>query len=271
MASTAPSTVPVPSGEGLGTRWADFHARTAERAPRPLLLKACGLLGPGAGRAAVDLGSGSGADALALAERGWAVTAIDRDPAALAALSTRLPSGAAHRVAAVQATFAGVAVPRAHLVHAGYSLPFCDPADFPGVWAKVRAALLPGGVFAGQFLGPRDGWAESHAMTFHDAREVEKLLDGLEVLHLQEKEWDGQAGGEPEAVARARRDGAAAAVGCRTITPVAGGDLTSPRSWACRASRGSQRDTACTDLCSRRPPPTAPRRPGDRASASRRR
>jgi len=184
----------VPREGEMVPRWEEYHARTAGRGPRPLLLRACELLGPGAGRVAVDLGCGSGADVLALAGRGWAVTAVDRDPVALDVLRGQV-RGSSGLVKVVQASFTEAVLPQAHLVHAGYSLPFCAPAVFPGVWAAVRGALVPGGVFAGQFLGPRDGWAGADGMTFHDAREVGELLGGLEVCYLREQEWEGQSAG----------------------------------------------------------------------------
>jgi hypothetical protein len=87
-----------------------------------------------------------------------------------------------------------VALPRAHLIHAGYSLPFCAPGDFPGVWAGIRRALAQGGIFAGQLLGERDSWAGMRASTsFQTAAEVSDLLSGLEILRLDEAERDGQA------------------------------------------------------------------------------
>jgi hypothetical protein len=98
----------------------------------------------------------------------------------------------------VQASFAEAVLPETHLIHAGYSLPFCAPADFPGVWAAIRDALVPGGVFAGHFFGPRDGWAGSDGMTFHNSAEVVELLNGLEICHLREREWDGQSAGHPK-------------------------------------------------------------------------
>ena len=102
------------------------------------------------------------------------MTAVDRDPVALGALRGQVRGSGLVKI--VHASFAEAVLPEAYLVHAGYSLPFCAPADFPGVWAAVRGALVPGGVFAGQFLGPRDGWAGSDGMTFHDAGEVGELV-----------------------------------------------------------------------------------------------
>jgi len=208
------------------SRWEEYHARAAEREPRPLLLRACELLGPGDGRVAVDLGCGSGADVLALAGRGWVVTAVDRDPVALGVLRGRVRGYGVVKI--VQASSAEAVLPQAYLVHAGYSLPFCAPAVFPGVWAAVRGALVPGGVFAGQFLGPRDGWAGADGMIFHDAGQVRELLGGLEVCYLREREWDGQSAGDAKrwhafgVLERARRPAGP---------------------WACQGSRGIRRGT----------------------------
>jgi tellurite methyltransferase len=151
------------------------------------------VLGAGEGRTAVDLGCGSGVDALALLERGWAVTAIDRDEAGLGMLRRRVPDSVTGQVTIACGGFAGIALPPAQLVHAGFSLPFCAPGHFMAVWKEIRGALQPGGVFAGQLFGVRDSWAGSLRMSFHCAEQVAELLDGLEVLYLGESEWDGEA------------------------------------------------------------------------------
>jgi hypothetical protein len=58
----------------------------------------------------------------------------------------------------VRAAFSEVVLPRADLVHAGYSLPFSPARQFAGLWAGIRNALKSGGVFAGQLFGIRDSW-----------------------------------------------------------------------------------------------------------------
>jgi SAM-dependent methyltransferase len=151
------------------------------------------MLGVGGGRMAVDLGCGSGTDVLALLERGWEVTAVDQDEAGLGLLSECIPDESAGRVTIACGGFDDVALPPAELVHAGFSLPFCAPGDFAAVWKGIRDALRPGGVFAGQLFGPRDSWAGSPRMSFHCAEEVGNLLEGAEVLHVGESEWDGRA------------------------------------------------------------------------------
>jgi hypothetical protein len=83
-------------------------------------------------------------------------------------------------------------------IYAGFSLPFCLPQAFPGTWARIRQALAPGGIFAGQLFGLRDSWADDPDMTFHARPEVEVLLDGLQILRLEETEHDGHAASGPK-------------------------------------------------------------------------
>jgi SAM-dependent methyltransferase len=178
--------------------WAGYYAWSSGREPRPLLLAACQEQGAGAGRMAIDLGCGEGTDALELLARGWTVTAIDAEPAGLAALRARVPAPAAQQIQIVCGSFAQVDLPNASLIHAGFSLPFCPPPDFPAVWAQIRRALMPGGIFAGQLFGTHDSWADDPAMTFHTHHDVQALLAGLQTLRLDESERDGQAFSGPK-------------------------------------------------------------------------
>jgi hypothetical protein len=93
----------------------------------------------------------------------------------------------------LRASFTEADLPPAHLIHAGFSLPFCPPQQFPSLWTRICQALVPGGVFAGQLFGIRDSWAADAAMTFHDRLEAEALLDGLRILRLHETDHDGRA------------------------------------------------------------------------------
>jgi SAM-dependent methyltransferase len=181
-----------------GEDWAGYYAWTSDREPRPALLAACELAGAGAGRVAIDLGCGSGTETLVLLSGGWSVQAIDSDPVGLELLSARIPAGSVGRIHAVCASFTDARLPPAHLIHAGYSLPFCPPEHFPGLWARIRRALLPGGVFTGQLFGPRDTWAGQPDMVFHDLPAVRELLSGLEIVDLHETERDGESFSGPK-------------------------------------------------------------------------
>ena len=181
-----------------GTDWAGYYASSAGREPRPLLLAACEELGAGQGRLAIDLGCGEGTDTLELLARGWSVLAVDAQPAGLALLQARIPPSAAGGVRVLCASFAAANLPRAYLIHAGFSLPFCPAQGFPALWARIRRALAPGGIFAGQLFGTHDTWAEDPDMTFHARHQVQVLLDGLDILRLEETEQDGHAFSGPK-------------------------------------------------------------------------
>lgn len=66
----------------------------------------------------------------------------------------------------------------------------------------MLAALRPGGVLAVHLFGDRDSWAAGQSavegMTFHRRDEVENLVAGLKVLHLEEREFDGPSGRGPK-------------------------------------------------------------------------
>jgi hypothetical protein len=62
----------------------------------------------------------------------------------------------------------------------------------------VVAAVVPGGRFAGHFLGVRDDWAALAEISAHREHEVRELLQGWEVEHFAEVEEDGKAMSGPK-------------------------------------------------------------------------
>ena len=174
--------------------WRSYYEKTGSRAPRPTLLIALERFdseGPEADRRmAVDLGCGNGRDAVELLRRGWRVLAVDAEASAIEGLLARPDLPADGGLETKVARFEDAGLPRCDLINSSFALPLCPPAAFPRVWERIRAALRPGGRFAGQLYGDHDSWVGNPAIAFHTRAEVEGLLAGLEIEHLREEEDD---------------------------------------------------------------------------------
>ena len=183
---------------GWTANWGQFYGFTKDSPPWPLLTRAAALA-PRGGQA-LDLGAGAGRDTRYLLEQGFQVTAVDAEPGAMALLAT-LPQD--HLLVA-QSTFEDFpfAFATYDLISAQFALPFMPKERFATVFVRLKAALVPGGVFAGQFFGVHDQWnvpERAHAMTFLTRAEAENLLSDLEVIELTEEDADGQiADGSPK-------------------------------------------------------------------------
>jgi SAM-dependent methyltransferase len=162
-----------------------YYDATEGRAPRPTLLFALDRFrAPGF---AIDLGCGDGRDAVELLRRGWSVLAIDAEDEAIARLRART---AAPGLETIVARFEGALLPAADLVNASFALPLCPPEQFSALWRRISTALAPGGRFAGQLYGKRDGWAGRPGMTHHDRAEALALFTGFELERFEEEESD---------------------------------------------------------------------------------
>lgn len=177
-------------------RWSLFYGFTKDSPPWPLLVRAASLA-PSKGRA-LDLGAGAGRDTRYLLEQGFQVTAVDAEPRAVALLSA-LPQT---RLRVVQSSFEDFTFADAayDLISAQYALPFLPKGHFDDVFARLKAALVPGGIFAGQFFGVNDEWnTPDRDMTFLTRAEAEALLSDLATVELTEEEADGhKADGSPK-------------------------------------------------------------------------
>ncbi len=166
--------------------WNTYRADHATRPPRQALLHALDQLGPGNGRLAIDIGAGQGTETVEMLKRGWRVLAIESDPAAIALLRSTVGPRLASRLQTVTGDISRVELPPADLIWAGDSLPFVARDRFPATWAKIRSALNPGGALAVDLWGSRHDWRRERLT--HTRREVQKLIGGLEVIHVDEHE-----------------------------------------------------------------------------------
>jgi SAM-dependent methyltransferase len=174
--------------------WKRFVELTRDNPPWPLLTRAADLL-PQKGRA-LDLGAGGGRDTRYLLAQGFQVTAVDASPHSVAALS----SVQAANLRVVQVAFEDFAFETYDLINAQYTLPFVVPRRFRRLFARLKGALNPGGVFAGQFFGTRDQWnTPGRRMTFLTREQAEAQLRDLELIEFSEEELDGHvADGSPK-------------------------------------------------------------------------
>lgn len=173
--------------------WGAFYGFTKDSPPWPLLQRAAALA-PEHGRA-LDLGAGAGRDTRYLLAHGFEVTAVDAEPRSVELLSALDQP----RLRVVRSSFGDFPFATYELISSQFALPFMPPDRFREVFTRLKAALAPGGIFAGQFFGVHDEYASRTTMTFLTRAEAESLLADLETLEFTEEDADGhKADGTPK-------------------------------------------------------------------------
>jgi tellurite methyltransferase len=175
-------------------KWEDFYKITKDKPHWPLLAQAVSLLTHR--EYALDLGCGAGRDTRYLLDQGFYVTAVDSNLQAIALLAD-FPQD---RLRAVQASFEAFEFETYDLINAHFALPFTPKERFHQVFARVKHALNPGGIFVGQFFGVNDEWnTPENRMTFFTKDQAEDELNGLRVVEFREEDVDGHvADGTPK-------------------------------------------------------------------------
>ncbi|MFC4334440.1 class I SAM-dependent methyltransferase [Salininema proteolyticum] len=173
-------------------RWSDYYKATDGRGLNPLYRQAVGLFSePGR---ALDIGCGTGIEAGDLLDRGWAVTAMDSEPAAVAAVIDRIGGNPLLTVVDSPCWW-GQGLGAVQFAWAGYSLPFMDVA---AAWEGITGHVVAGGVFAGQFFGERDDWAAGDDVEAVSVSRLEEMLTGWEVIRCDERDEDGPSANHGE-------------------------------------------------------------------------
>jgi SAM-dependent methyltransferase len=149
-----------------------------------------GAPSPNRARLAVDLGCGAGRDARQLLRAGWRVLAVDREPAARAALEAVVEPDLRPRLRIQIEDLATASIPRCDLVNASLSLPFLAPDEFHSTWRRIVAALEPGARFAAMVFGDHDESASDPEMTCLPPEEIRDALSGFEIEHWSVEEDD---------------------------------------------------------------------------------
>jgi len=173
----------------MSTDWKSFADATINDPPRPLLVEAVSSC-PVKERA-LDLGAGALNDSMYLLEQGFEhVTAVDKAPIA----QTRADTLSLDHFEYVISSFVDFIFPKEqfNLVNAQYALPFTPPETFSKVFEKIKSSLTNNGVFVGQFFGVKDEWNTSDSqLSFHTKEEVLALVSDMEIIKLDEQEYEG--------------------------------------------------------------------------------
>jgi len=174
----------------IGT-WQEYFA-SVERSPLHPLYAELDKYLPSSGDA-FELACGLGKGALHLVGKGFTVWATDVHGEALSYLYEHTPVELRDRLHLYLSTFEtlDLAPNLFDVFVAGFCLFFMSPRTFEEKWPMIAAAVRPGGLFMGQFLGPNDEWAARGYPT-QTLAEVEELLGNFQILHMEEVDRDGK-------------------------------------------------------------------------------
>lgn len=177
--------------------WNPYYEKTKSSPPDPTLEFALRRPDQALPKIAIDCGCGAGRNAEFLRARGFEVYGFDPEAEAIEICQNRLEGDdAAHFKCD---SFLSYDYPQASLTIAALSLFFCPAGEFEDSWKKISGSVMPGGVFCGTFLGPKDTWAISgdvfgngtRPVISHSANEVRALFDGFEIEGFDERDVDG--------------------------------------------------------------------------------
>lgn len=136
---------------------------------------------------AVDLGAGTGRDTVFLLQQGWSVLAVDAQQLSIAIILSRIDPLFLPKLDVMEKPFSEMVLPdNLDLINASYSLPFCNPQEFPQCWEIITEQLSIGGRFSGQFFGEKDEWASNPNLTIHSyERMIDLFKDRFIIEYLQ--------------------------------------------------------------------------------------
>ncbi len=139
-------------------------------------------------KVATDCGCGTGSDSEYLDQQGYQVHGFDINPDSVAICRDRF--GSKSLVEISESSFESFDYPKSGVVIANSSLFFADPNQFASTWSNIRSSIEIGGVFAGDFMGFKDSWANNYRSptTSLSESEVKDLFSGFEIVRFAERD-----------------------------------------------------------------------------------
>ncbi len=139
-------------------------------------------------KVATDCGCGTGSDIEYLDQQGYQVHGFDINPDSVAICTDRF--GSKSLVDISESSFESFDYPKSGVVIANSSLFFADPNQFASTWINIRSSIEIGGVFAGDFMGLKDSWANNYRSPTAALSEPEAkaLFSGFEIVRFFERD-----------------------------------------------------------------------------------
>ncbi|MGF1687588.1 class I SAM-dependent methyltransferase [Photobacterium japonica] len=170
--------------------WRQFYNKALRRPHTPRTERAITLNQSGS-RIAVDCGCGTGSDIQFLASQDYTVHAFDINSDAITICRERFEAHAP--IFLTQASFETFTYPQCGVLIANSSLFFADPDTFTSTWQRLVASLASGGVFAGDFMGVKDSWAENYRSPTAPVTRTQlaSLLADFDIIEWNERDAQG--------------------------------------------------------------------------------
>ena len=172
----------------MNKAWNEYYENTKALQSSKFLIEAIESfnLAPGI---AIDIGCGAGRDTRYLLEKGYAVTAIDKDPSVEDYLK-RLPHS--DNLKFICTAIEDYNFESYDLVNAHYALPFITNVSFDAAMKKIIDSMKPDGLFVGQLFGVDDEWnTPDTKMSFCERSVVNTFFHNFKHLDIREVNEEG--------------------------------------------------------------------------------
>ena len=142
------------------------------------------------GQSVLDLGCGVGHGTEFLAKHGLRVTAVDIHEEAIIRTKDRISDDGLTNL--VQSDFRDLKFDYNSFdaISAVNCLYFLSPTEFETFWSRLVGWLKPGGIFFGQFMGPKDAWAYRDDYNTQTEQTVRSLLLEFDIVHFHDDDRD---------------------------------------------------------------------------------
>lgn len=162
--------------------WEEYYRKTRGKDPRQSLRLVLDKFNAENFRGkAFDLGSGACNDLEFLYLNKWQVCGVDPEDASYNYFKENLSMHP--EISFQQCRFDQIKWGKCELIHAGFSLPFCEKSYLPELIKAIKSNLNIGGRFAGNFFGKEHSWQN---LSLVSKTEVEEFFHDFEIEYLDE-------------------------------------------------------------------------------------